>query len=322
MYRFCGYGRSIYSDCSSLSRQSSSSKVWSESHDPIVLTRYPIHGVRIKLPVEEVLTVCHGRSLYLRSDAELNARRQNQEWELVVDNVITFRWRSGTREISYEELDHGSHQRLSFWFMHIVLPFYLSLEESTQILHASGIQIGDGAVLFIGPTYGGKSTLARSFYDQGFLWMADDKIAIYLRDGQYFAAPSLPFSRPFRENETLGEPVDRFADGPLPLTAIFSLEKKDEALHLAAESLVGAEKYACLLASHVFGFSFQRVARFQWLARLADRVAVFKVIRPWGLDKLDETRDLVRTACASVDAKDSTQCPPRAPGSTVDLALA
>lgn len=254
-----------------------------------------------RLAFSKPLAHTHGRRLLLTSENEIHLREPHQRWGLEVEKTIIFRWQSGMPEIHFSPLDRYTEQRLFFWFMHIVMPFYLSLEENAQILHGSGVEVTGGAIVFIAPTHGGKSTLARSFYDQGYRWIADDKIAIYLRNGEYFAAPSLPFSRPFRENETLGEPIDRFVDKSVPLKAIFRLEKANKASDLSVKSLTGVDRYKSLLPSHVFGFPSEAVARFQWLARLADHVPVFELARPWGLNRLGKVCEVVEETCASLN---------------------
>lgn len=246
------------------------------------------------------ISTTHGRSLILSSDAELDVRRVGQSWMIAIDKVAAFGWRSGEASISYKTFKDWTAARASFWFAHIVLPFYLALEGDAQFLHASALEWNNHAILFTAPSFGGKSTIAKYLYDQGFIWMSDDKVGIRFRNDRFLASPSLPFSRPFRESESLGTPVERFSRQPRELGAVFRLRTSDAFEAVSTTRLDGFRKYESLWDSDFFGFYSRRQVRFEWLARLADRVPVFELKCPWGLDRLQEVAEVIEGVCASL----------------------
>jgi hypothetical protein len=60
------------------------------------------------------------------------------------------------------------------------------------VLHASGIRTPEGAVIFLGRSSKGKSTLAAAFYRRGYPVLGDDTLAIAVKDGQALVYPGFP----------------------------------------------------------------------------------------------------------------------------------
>ena len=60
------------------------------------------------------------------------------------------------------------------------------------VLHASGILTPQGAVIFMGRSSSGKSSLAAAFYQRGYPILADDTVTINVEKGKALAYPTFP----------------------------------------------------------------------------------------------------------------------------------
>ncbi|HLW78555.1 MAG TPA: hypothetical protein VKU44_03060 [Terriglobia bacterium] len=76
-------------------------------------------------------------------------------------------------------------------FLDQVLPLVLS-RLGRLVVHSSAVLTPAGAVAFVGSTGQGKSTLALSFAQQGFPFLADDCLLLEEQDGRLVAVPSYP----------------------------------------------------------------------------------------------------------------------------------
>lgn len=72
-----------------------------------------------------------------------------------------------------------------------VLPRFLSTQGHTSI-HASGVVVNGKAVLFLGQSGYGKSTLASEFYFSGYPGISDDVIFIEQNNNTFYAVQSYP----------------------------------------------------------------------------------------------------------------------------------
>ncbi len=72
-----------------------------------------------------------------------------------------------------------------------VIPLTLS-ERGKLVLHASAVVTTKGAIVFLGETGQGKSTLTASFAQRGFSVLTDDCLLLEEHNGQIFGIPSYP----------------------------------------------------------------------------------------------------------------------------------
>ena len=237
----------------------------------------------------------HGRELSLHTDRLLSRSTAGQPWCLEVHNVVTFTWSGDEAVIYYQLQEEVAQALLVFWFVHIFLPLHLTLERGWDFIHSAAVEIGDQPVLFIAPSTGCKSTLGDYFLKQGHPLLSDDKVATFLHEGEFWAVPSHPHHRPFREYEVLGYPVENFAASARPIHAFYLLEAGEPEIDIAISEVEGFRKFEQLLPNYLFSFQFLQQQRMRWLAQLADQSLVFKVVRPWDLDRLHEVYD---TICA------------------------
>ena len=76
-------------------------------------------------------------------------------------------------------------------FLNQVIPLILS-ERGKLVLHASAVVTPKGAIVFLGETGQGKSTLTASFAQRGFSVLTDDCLLVEEQNGQLFGIPSYP----------------------------------------------------------------------------------------------------------------------------------
>ena len=133
------------------------------------------------------------------------------------------------------------------------------------VLHASAIEMEGRIIAFLGESGWGKSTLAISFYEQGFPLLTDDSLLLKPKAGKFVGIPSYAGSRLWSDsleavvNDKSGvHPVAHYSSKKrlifpeslkrnvfqLPLTAIFVLASPDELRDLkevTIEPLKGAQ---------------------------------------------------------------------------------
>jgi hypothetical protein len=241
------------------------------------------------LPEALPLYTTHGRELVLETDRPLNASVPGQPWRLDVQGIVSFTWYGAQNRILYRADAQLERRLKAFWFVHIFLPLYLTLERGYDFIHSAAVEVDSQPLLFIAHSTGGKSTLADYFIQKGHALLSDDKVATYFRDGQYWAVPSYPYHRPWREAEVLGAPVHNFFARPAPIQGFYVLEEGEPDSEVQIEEVTGFRKFEALLPHYLFDFGYLREQRMGWLAQLADRSLVFRVRRPWDLGRISET---------------------------------
>jgi hypothetical protein len=169
------------------------------------------------------------------------------------------------------------------------------------VMHASSIQTAQGAVLFVGPSGLGKSTLLAALVDRGYAMLSDDVTAI---DVQTQAAPvafaSFPTMRlgtdsaahlalhvdslpRVRYTEKHVVPVKRFCADPLPVRAVYALGIH-EALNVQIEPVDPIQRFA-IVGNNTYRYKFLESlglhqVHFDAAARLARAVQIFRIQRP------------------------------------------
>ncbi len=214
-------------------------------------------------------------------------------WALEIKDVVTLIWESKKRQIIYLKGKNYTPKRLQFWIFHTFFPLVLELERIYSILHVGSVEIENKPVLFSAFSFGGKSTLTDYFIRQGHVLLSDDSLGIEKRDNRYFAIPSFPFHRPYREPETLGYPVKNFSTKPKPLYAVYLLEKSEPDAVVEICEVKGIEKFKAFHYTLFVDFSFMKKERFDFFTEMAKHVPVYKVKVPWDLNRLHEVYDKI-----------------------------
>ena len=183
----------------------------------VLLERTPHDTEQRTSPVPDVEALIDGRPLSLRVNGEL---------EVCWRGVVTFRAAIGDSVIRCQRGPEGSIEQAREWLLHYMLPLLLQTERHLHFLHGSAVQIGAGAVGFLAPSGGGKSTLMEHFVRRGHAFLTDDKLGIVRCEGGFAAVPGAPF---YRRGEAKGQwrPVGNFASSPLPLRTLYLLAPAD-----------------------------------------------------------------------------------------------
>jgi hypothetical protein len=246
------------------------------------------------LTVSITMPVTHGRDVVACSDRKSDRIEKGQPICYEIRDVAAFYWVAGETDIYYEILGNGNAKLLGFWFLHLLLPYYLTIEGIYTFFHAGAVEIGGRPVLFSAPSMGGKSTMTDYFIQRGHALVSDDKIATYLEEGRLTTVGSHPYHRPYRRYEDLGRKAENFQSESRPVHIIFLLEKSGEDAEIAIEEIRGARKFAEILPSCLFAFSYLVSKRFDFIAGALDDVRMYRVLVPWDKARLDE---VYKTIC-------------------------
>jgi len=235
----------------------------------------------------------HGRDVVLCSDREFDGSEAGQPWCYEVQDVVTFYWVGGERTIYYELGEKGDANLLSFWFIHLLLPFYMTLENMYDFLHAGAVEVDGKPILFIAPSMGGKSTMTDYFVKQGHTLISDDKVPTFIQDGKFIAVGSHPYHRPYRKFEELGYRVDKFTAEFKPIHSFYELEGVEGDADITIEEVKGFAKFDALLPNYLYMFSHLKQARLKYLSQMMNGIKVFHVKVPWNMERLGEVHDMI-----------------------------
>lgn len=245
-------------------------------------------------PVSLVYQNNQDRQISLVTDREFLNPQPDQQWIFHVENVISFAWKTQGNDIRYQFHELATEDIFRFWLFHVVLPIYFSISKTYSFLHAGAVEIDGNPVLFMAPSYGGKSTLTDYFIRREHPLITDDKMATFEHNGEYYAVPSHPYHRPFRTVEVLGNLCENTADEAKPIGAIYILEKSEPDAAINIRRLKGVEKFSRLHEGGEMNFSFFSSDYVTYLARLANRVAVFAITVPHDFERLEEVYQAIR----------------------------
>ncbi len=242
----------------------------------------------------------HGRRVYLSSAGDIDGCERGAPWCYEVEDVVSFFWIGGERTIYYEMGKHGDANLLNFWFTHLFLPLFCTLEGMYDFLHAGAIEIAGKPILFIAPSMGGKSTLTNHFILRDHVLVSDDKVPTFVEDEKFMVAGSHPYHRPYRKFEELGFRVDSFIKDFKPIHAFYALEGVAADGDITINEINGAEKFRTLLPNYLYMFSFLREQRLQYLSSMLNQIKVFKITIPWDMKRLEEVRIAICTHCSGI----------------------
>jgi len=234
-----------------------------------------------------------GRDACYRSRKSFGKMKKPYSWALEIIDVMTLIWDHKENRIYYKKGKLYTPELLQFWILHTVFPLVLELEGVYRILHVGSVEIEEKPVLFSAFAFGGKSTLTDYFLHRGHTLLSDDALGVEKRGNVYYAIPSYPFHRPFREVETLGYPVSRFASIPKPLHAIYRLHQVEFDASVKIIELHGIEKFKEMHYAPYAAFSFSREEYFAYFTEMASHIPVYRVDVPWNLKKLGDVYDAI-----------------------------
>jgi hypothetical protein len=161
------------------------------------------------------------------------------------DNQPIFRVRNGTEIIVNPKI------RIDLMFLRYLILGQgigtLLMQKGSLVLHASSVNMGGRAVVFIGLCGYGKSTIATALNQKGYSFITDDVLRIEFQDNEEMLAfPSYPASKLWDDTitnlndkkvsflkvhpdvEKFTFNIDNFSVEPLPITTIYVLENSDK----------------------------------------------------------------------------------------------
>ncbi len=252
-----------------------------------------LHILAKQIPSEfynETLKYDHnqGRDVFLSTNKNFKNNSSEQKWMFKVDDVLSFFWEKGSSTIYYDIHNNGDERLLKYWLLHTFLPIYLTIENRYELIHAGGVEIDKQAVLFIAPSFGGKSTLSNYFIQKQHPMLSDDRVALKEDNGTIMTVSSYPYHRPYRQTEDLGIPVKNFIKEKMPLHCIYVLQAVDAKQEIDFTLLKGIDKFKALQYNFDFNLPLNKANSFQLIAKIAAIIPVYKISIPWDLDRLEE----------------------------------
>jgi len=214
-------------------------------------------------------------------------------WSMEIEDVVLLVWNAPKREILYTKRGAYTPQQLQYWIYHTFFPMILELGRQQNILHVGSVEVEGKPVLFSAFSFGGKSTLTDYFLKQGHRLLSDDSLGIEKREDGYYAIPSYPFHRPFRQLETLGYYTENFSTTPKPVHAVYRLKKVAPNTAVSISELKGIEKFKAFHYSVFVNFDFMKQERFVFFTKMAKAVPVYQLQIPWDKARLPEVYEQI-----------------------------
>jgi hypothetical protein len=230
------------------------------------------------------------------------------------------------REITIDRVPEVQESEIRVFLLGSVLAALLH-QRGLLVLHGSAIETPAGAVLFVGPSGIGKSTLAAAFHQRGYSVLADDVCAVgFDEQGIPLLHPAFPqlklwantLDKLGQNTETLQKVRPELEKYALPLHEAF----KQTALrvyavyHLAQhnkpdflfEQLQQIEKFQTLsdntYRQHFLGGLGVRATHFRHVAAASNHIRVGRITRPIQPLLLDELIALVEPDFANAEMVD------------------
>jgi hypothetical protein len=91
----------------------------------------------------------------------------------------------------------------------------------------------------------------------------------------------------------MGYRVDNFAKEPAPLKALFELESAPADADVKIVAPTGIERFKSCFYSTFIKFRFMKKERFDFFAKMAQEVPVYKVTVPWDKERLEEVYEAI-----------------------------
>lgn len=235
-------------------------------------------------------------------------------------NLADFNFATESSEITCNPVPQTKKETIIHLLLDQVMPHILS-HRGHLVLHASAVATDQGGIAFIGSSGQGKSTLAASFYQQGFPLITDDGLVIEEANGQLMAVPSYPGLRLWEDsikaifqNEKLrvarvaeytskarvnvDNGTSKFSSNYIPLKCIYTLpepgeeqsvnEKTEFKIDMIAPRQAFLELYHHAFHSLRLGCRTELARDFKNIGRIADTIPVFRLSYPYKLPLLSQ----------------------------------
>ncbi|WP_395686606.1 hypothetical protein [Caenimonas koreensis] len=205
-----------------------------------------------------------------------------------------------------------SAEVLRHLYLNQVVPLAAS-RRGALVLHASAINLGDGAIAFLGASGSGKSTLAASFASAGYGFLTDDGLRLEWTGSEYLAVPSHssirlcadshgaitgrkhPRAAPKDKRRLTADVNLPHCDAARPLAALIMLGRRD-VTEVEIQPLAARDALPQLAANAFFlstGEPALLQAHFEHLCRAAESGMAYTLDYPRSYSCLPEVRQLV-----------------------------
>jgi hypothetical protein len=216
--------------------------------------------------------------------------RKKMPWAMHIKDVATLMWIPKEQKIGYSIEKAFTPERLRFWVYHTFLPLLFEMQQQYHIIHAGGVELSDKALLFIAPSFGGKSTLTASLHQDGYRLLGDDTIALKATGKGVNAIASYPFYRPYREPETLGYQTQLYVTKTLDDISLCILKKVPADALCTIEPIHGVMRFKALHLSAFVPIPFLKKQMFQTQQLLLQHIPVYEITVPWDKTRLNEVK--------------------------------
>ncbi len=126
--------------------------------------------------------------------------RTNGGYLLRFPDLADFRVSADALQVTGCPAPEVSEATVQHLYLNQVLPLVLS-KLGKLVFHASAVEVGEGAVVFVAESGRGKSTLAASFAVNGFRFLSDDGLVVEPGVHGFEALPSHPSIRLWADSE-------------------------------------------------------------------------------------------------------------------------
>jgi len=169
----------------------------------------------------------------------LSCARRGSDYLLRFPGQADFLTSADGKEIRCSPAPRSAPESIRHLLLDHVVPLMLG-QQSRAVLHGSAVQAPEGAIVFLGASGMGKSTLAASFCAQGLALLADDALVVAEQGSELFVIPSYPGLRLWPDVAAAFPGLDA---GPLPGSEKRRLGLDDNRLRFGSAAVPLARLY-------------------------------------------------------------------------------
>lgn len=209
----------------------------------------------------------HDGVIVLSDPSELKVRKSGKHADVFyahIDKVALFRIDIHAREILFAFPDNRWTSHTLRHLLRDQIEPRIIAHKGALVIHAAAVEIESGAVLFVGKSGAGKSTIAAKISQLSGLLISDDAVEVAEANGKWCAKAINPSLRLLPESvEALSlltdksEPVAHYSrkaqfqidgpKGPVPITTIFILDEPPAANRTSISAIRPANAFVALL---------------------------------------------------------------------------
>lgn len=242
--------------------------------------------------------------------SELWSELSNSQYDFVINenlimfqvpNVAIFLMEEGSK-ITVSPLDDFDEDKVRLYLLGTCMGAIL-LQKKILPLHGSAIAIDGKAYAIIGDSGAGKSTLASALLQEGYPLLSDDVIAVSVSEdrGTPIVTPAYPHQKLWQDSLNIfglestnydsifgretkySIPVTQYYNKPLPLGAIFVLEKYEEE-SVDISEIQKLERFYDIYTHTFRNFLIPNLGLMDWhlniTAQIVNQIKIYRIKRP------------------------------------------